>query len=234
MLVTWDCPVCVNSSSCILVNVCKKFYTHAYTYKYTHTPIGSFHKKKVVATARHGPRTPREKKAWFSLTTSVTAIVHRTVKHRDPKSPRIPGSNPSSRFSSRVISCKLPWPRLPLGDQQYGPPGDAVRTKVVSPRHTAPRSRRTRCGAAYVSAAPRCIGALLSPLETSSSLPYILFLGLSTFSWGNSRVQERVSILLRRRILFPPISLFGQKLLTPLICLQPTLAMCPKDNQLFV
>ena len=147
MLVTWDCPVCVNSSSCILVNVCKKFYTHAYTYKYTHTPIGSFHKKKVVATARHGPRTPREKKAWFSLTTSVTAIVHRTVKHRDPKSPRIPGSNPSSRFSSRVISCKLPWPRLPLGDQQYGPPGDAVRTKVVSPRHTAPRSRRTRCGA---------------------------------------------------------------------------------------
>ena len=70
--------------------------------------------------------------------------------------------------------------------------------------------------------------------ETSLSLPYILFLGLSTFSWGNPRVQGRVSIRLRQRISFPPISLFGQDLPTPLICLQPTLAMCPMDNHLFV
>lgn len=82
-----------------------------------------------------------------------------------------------------------------------------------------------------MSAAPRCTGALLLPLETSLSLPYVLFLGLSTFSWGNSRVQERISILLRQRTLFPPISLFGQHLPTPLTCLQPTLAMCPMDNQ---
>ena len=71
-------------------------------------------------------------------------------------------------------------------------------------------------------------------LETSLSLPYILFLGLSTFSWGNPRVQKRVSIHLRQRISFPPISLFGHDLPTPLICLQPSLAMCPMDNHLFV
>lgn len=99
-----------------------------------------------------------EKKAWFFLTTSSPAIVHRMHKDRDPKSPRIPGSNPSSHFSSCVIRGKLPWPRLPLGDQQYRPPGMLWGLKLSVPGVPAPRSRRTSFG---------CLSASCSTMHRS-------------------------------------------------------------------